>query len=168
MTTHEFMQLLKTNGKRELRFLFQNGKGLPAGYHFTEVKNVRVESVDCGGAADTWTETVIQLWLPSAVSEDRAMQASKALDILKKVNTIRPMDSQAPCRFEAEESGLTAIYDVDRAEVNSKGVMVYLTSQKTQCKAQRRDATACGGSAKEASESACCGPAEKTKAGSCC
>ena len=29
-------------------------------YHITEVKNIRVEAVDCGARTDSWEETVIQ------------------------------------------------------------------------------------------------------------
>src|SRR5688572_11092288 len=122
MNTHEFMLLLENNGNQEVWFQFQNGRGLPGGYHFTEVKNLRVDSVDCGGAADAWTETVIQLWLPAAASAESAMSASKALGILKKVNSIRALDAGAPCRFEAEnESGDTVIYDIETADVNTQG-----------------------------------------------
>jgi hypothetical protein len=168
MNTNEFMELLQNNEAKELLFQFPDGRGLPAGYHFTEVKNVSIDSVDCGGAAGVWKETVIQLWLPATASHDRAMSGSKALGILKKVDSIKPMDAKAPCRFEVEESGVTVIYDVAEANATDKALTIRLTSQKTQCKAQKRDATACGGSAEASSEESCCSPTQKTKSGACC
>jgi hypothetical protein len=167
MTTQEFIETLRQNAGKELGFVFPNGSPLPAGYHFTEVKNIRVESVDCGATADQWTETVIQLWLPASATEGHAMSTTKALDILKKVDSLRPMDKQAPCRFEAEnESGVTVVYDVSRAEANANSLSVALTTQRTQCKAQKRDASACGGTSETASS--CCGSEKLDKAPACC
>jgi len=157
MTTKEFMQVLQRNRNLKLKFVFNSKRALSGGYHLTEVKNVRIEAVDCGGAQEAWRETVVQLWLPPVRKKDDSMTTGKALGILEKVQELSPMDFKAPCRFEAEEKmGTAVVYDVGNAQAGSRVLTIRLTSQKTQCKAQKRDATACGGVAEESSRTACC------------
>lgn len=59
------------------------GRELLAGFHITEVKRQRVESIDCGSRHDGWAETVIQLLDIDGQPEDR-MSASKFHGILLK------------------------------------------------------------------------------------
>ncbi len=67
-----------------------------ANYHLTEVKNITVDSVDCGAGTDFWKETIVQLWeSPSELDKTRYMSVSKALQILNRVNGIKPMELEA-------------------------------------------------------------------------
>lgn len=59
------------------------GRELLAGFHITEVKRQRIESIDCAARLDGWTETVIQLLDIDGSPEDR-MLASKFHGILAK------------------------------------------------------------------------------------
>ena len=71
MLTKEVIDSFRARKGLPLEFIFENGSPLATGHHITEVKNVRIDSVDCGGAPDQWNETLIQLWVPSLKSEQR-------------------------------------------------------------------------------------------------
>jgi len=159
MKTREFVEALKSNPSSPLSFVFESGAPVQAGYHITEVKNIHVESVDCGGAVDAWDETVIQLWLPAVIDPNHDMPGRKASKILNDANKLKPMKLEATCLFEVEEeAGTAVIYRPTSVEIQNGIVTVQLASRKTQCKANdRADAQAA---------SACCSPAEPAKR--CC
>ena len=62
MKTQEFLNVLKENENKALLFEYNEGQFVDTNYHITEVKNTVIHSVDCGGRADQWNETIIQLW----------------------------------------------------------------------------------------------------------
>jgi len=62
MKTNEFLSLLKEHADKSLLFEYKSGHFVGANYHITEVKNISIESVDCGAGTDFWKETIIQLW----------------------------------------------------------------------------------------------------------
>ncbi len=128
------------------------------GYHITEVKNVHVNSIDCGGMADQWNETQIQLWVPTQES-DRQIDTDKALGILEKVNAIQPTNPEADCFFEAEnESGAAAMYTPSGIETKLGELIIRLKNRKTQCKAIDRAETGqnCCGTKDSNLQVACC------------
>ena len=101
MQTSELLELLNTHNTKEL--LFENAPGLFVGanYHITEIKNITVDSVDCGAKTDFWKETVIQLWeSPKEKGKTEFMTAYKALGILNKVDGIKPMQRDTEVKFE--------------------------------------------------------------------
>ncbi len=101
MKTQDFINLLQANPVKELVFEYRSGQTVGANYHITEVKNITVDSVDCGGGTNYWKETVIQLLEdPSEKGKTRSMTAAKALGILNRVNSIKPMDPMSPVKFE--------------------------------------------------------------------
>lgn len=101
MKTQDFINLLQANPEKELVFEYRSGQTVGANYHITEVKNITVDSVDCGGGTDYWKETVIQLLEDlSETGKTRYMTAAKALGILNRVNSIKPMDPLSPLKFE--------------------------------------------------------------------
>ncbi len=61
MKTDEFLSLLKEHPYKNLRFEYALGKQVGANYHITEIKNVTIDSVDCGGESDFWKETIAAL-----------------------------------------------------------------------------------------------------------
>ena len=48
MKTKAFLELLTTNPDKSLLFEYQTNKAVPEGYHITEIKNISIDSVDCG------------------------------------------------------------------------------------------------------------------------
>ena len=138
MTTSEFLHLLQNHKDKSLVFEYQPGKIVPANYHITEVKNISIESVDCGAGTDSWTETVVQLWeSPSEIGKTEFMSAYKALGILNKVDRMRSMDRNAELKFEySNEDFHTAQLFVDDYMWNDDKLVMTLSIKKTDCKAK--------------------------------
>ncbi|MGB5646315.1 DUF6428 family protein [Muriicola sp.] len=138
MKTKEFLSILKEQGKKELIFEFLPGQMVGANYHITEVKNTHIDAVDCGGRADAWNETVVQLWeSPSEKDKTNFLLASKALSILDRVNSMRPMDQEAIIRFEyGNDSFHTAQLFVKDTLVKEDALVISLSIAPTACKAE--------------------------------
>lgn len=155
MKTSEFLEILKANGGRKLEFEYEKGQKIAAGYHITEVKNVHIDSVDCGAGTDTWKETVVQLWEAGGQPiSSETMTAFKALGILQKVARIRPMEGGARIKFEYGNSNFhTAQLDIVEIVDTSESLLLRLGAAKTACKALE----ACGVPAKteELAEASC-------------
>ncbi|WP_345462392.1 arsenic resistance N-acetyltransferase ArsN2 [Deinococcus carri] len=136
------------------------------GYHVTEVKAVTIESMDCGGRADAWRETVIQLKDGSAREAGEGfMTTRKFLGIYDKVARSVPVRGEAEVRFEYGNNAMPAMqYHVTHVEPQEERVIVHLRTPGVQCKA----ADACGqpttaqpveAASGCAPASGCCGPA---------
>jgi len=80
MKTNEFLELLKKNPDVELTFEYDKDRFIPDTYHITEVKNVTIDSVDCGGNSDSYTQTIVQLWVPKG-EKPRKLAAQKGHDL---------------------------------------------------------------------------------------
>jgi hypothetical protein len=80
-------------------FVGMNGRGVPAGYHLTELKSASFDTVDCGGQVNRWHETIVQLWVSPDPAEDR-MTAAKFLKIFDKVCGMIPLKFDAEIRIE--------------------------------------------------------------------
>lgn len=80
------------------------GVDIQSGYHVTEVKSLRIASLDCGAQGEERTETVIQLW---DVPEDGKthMAVGKFFSIIDKVAARVGLDEDAPLVFEVSRPG---------------------------------------------------------------
>lgn len=162
MKTFEFLELLKANQNKDLRFEYKPQHFVAANYHITEVKNITVDAVDCGARTDYWKETVVQLWeSPIEKGKTEFMSVYKALGILNKVNRIKPMIQDAELKIEYSNDAFhTAQLFVDDYTINEQSLVFRLAVEKTDCKAK----DACGVPAVvEAVKEACCG----TESGCC-
>ncbi len=138
MKTSEFLDTLKAHQGKSLVFSYSNGNTVPPGYHITEVKNIKVDAVDCGGRTDAWDETIIQLY-DGSVAEQRQghMSAYKALSILTKVDRMRPMNRNAVARIEYSNAHFhTAQLFINDFEIQTKYLIFNLAVQPTDCKAK--------------------------------
>lgn len=138
MKTETLLALLEEHKEKRLIFEYLPGKNVPPHYHITEVKNMTIESVDCGARPDAWKETVIQLWeTDQEIGKTDYMSAYKALGILKKVDKMRAMDRDAEVKFEYGNASFhTAQLFVDDLLWNTKDIIVKLAITKTDCKAK--------------------------------
>ena len=162
MNTNEFLSLLHDNPNKSLVFEYKNGGYVGANYHITEVKNVTIESVDCGAGTDFWKETIIQLWeSPNEIGKKDYMSAYKALGILNKVDRMKPMEKEVEVKFEySNPSFHTAQLFVNDYEIYEDRLLIKLGVEKTDCKAKET----CGVPVETAkTEEACCTPN-----GGCC
>ena len=157
MKTSEFLELLEKNKGLETRFEYLPGKLVGANYHITEVKNVTIDSVDCGARTDSWKETVVQLWeSPDEKDKKTFMSAFKALGILKKVHRIKPMQLDTEIKFEYGNAQFhTAQLFVNGFTIENNALTVQLSTTKTDCKAK----DVCGVEpVREVAAEACCAP----------
>lgn len=162
MKTHEFLSVLKEHSDKSLLFEYQPGSLVGANYHITEVKNITIDAVDCGANTDFWKETIIQLWeSPKEIDKRDYMSAFKALGILNKVDSIKPMEKDVEVKFEYSNSDFhTAQLFVNDFEVIGNQLIMKLGVEQTDCKAKDE----CGVPMKVgAQEENCCTPG-----GGCC
>ncbi len=138
MKTSEFLSLLREHPNKSLVFEYLPGKTVGANYHITEVKNITVDSVDCGAGTDYWKETIIQLWeSPSEKDKRDYMSAYKAMGILSKVDRIKPMVKDAEVKFEYSNAQFhTAQLFVNDHETYENTLLIHLGVEKTDCKAK--------------------------------
>ena len=138
MQTSELFELLNDHKNKELLFEYRPGDFVGANYHITEVKNITVDSIDCGARTDFWKETVIQLWeSPNEKGKTEFMTAFKALGILNKVDRIKPMQKDTEVKFEYSNDHFhTVQLFVNDYVYNEQKIILKLASRKTDCKAQ--------------------------------
>ena len=80
MKTKELLSVLEKNQGKALLFEYAPNLLVGANYHITEVKHMKIDSVDCGGRTDGWSETIIQLWeSPKELGKRDFMKVDKAL-----------------------------------------------------------------------------------------
>jgi hypothetical protein len=138
MKTHEFLSLLKENPNKNLLFEYKPGALVGANYHITEVKNITIDSVDCGASTDFWKETIIQLWeSPEEIGKRDYMSADKALAILNRVDKIKPMEKDVEVKFEYSNASFhTAQLFVNAHQVAGENLVFHLGVEQTDCKAK--------------------------------
>lgn len=138
MNTEEFLTVLQQNRHKSLLFEYAPGKLVGANYHITEIKNIVVDSIDCGAGTDFWKETVVQLWeSPTEQDKTEFMSASKALGILNKVDRIKPMVRDAELKLEYSNAHFhTAQLHIAGYTVLENKLLFLLSVQKTNCKAK--------------------------------
>ena len=138
MKTKEFLSLLEENPNKQLRFEYAPGKFVGHNYHITEIKNITIDSVDCGAGVDFWKETVIQLWeSPDENDTLEYMTSLKALGILNKVDEIKPMEKEVEVKFEySNERFHTAQLFVNDFSLDTDKLIMKLGVKQTDCKAR--------------------------------
>ena len=138
MKTDEFLLLLEENQNKSLYFEYRAGQFVAPNYHITEVKNITIDSVDCGAGTNFWKETIIQLWESAQEKETREyMSAEKALGILKKVDGIKPMEGNTEVKFEYGNADFhTAQLFVNDYEIRNDQLILNLNVEKMDCKAK--------------------------------
>lgn len=138
MKTNEFLALLQAHPNKQLLFEYTPGNYVAPNYHITEIKNITVDSVDCGAGVDFWKETVIQLWeSPEEKDTLDYMTASKASGILNKVDKIKPMEKAVEVKFEySNERFHTAQLFVNDYAMNADKLILKLGVTQTDCKAK--------------------------------
>ena len=135
MKTYELFETLNRNTGKALNFVLPGDKNITGDLHITEVKNVMVESVDCGSNEHLFRETVIQLWVNESSGKQVDWTVGKALGILNKVGAKKKYDTESEVFFEFGDSALsTAKYSIDNFVVTETGLDIHLYVEPTVCK----------------------------------
>jgi len=146
MNTKEFISVLRRSKNKYLIFLNNEGTSIHPGYHLTEVKAARFDTVDCGARKNNWNETIVQLWVPTDETDQTFMTAEKFLSIYDKVSRMVDVDSAAEIRFEyGDKNFFPSNYYVDSISETGESIQVKLRPPQTTCKARdrRRLSAAC-------------------------
>ncbi|MGB3605912.1 MAG: DUF6428 family protein [Psychroserpens sp.] len=138
MSTQEFFTLLQQHQDKALLFQYAPNLFVGANYHITEVKHVKIDSVDCGSQTDSWNETIIQLWEnPLEVEKTTFMNVTKASAILKEVGKAKAYDLNAEVKFEySNDTFHTSQLFVRDILVKEHELIINLGLEKTDCKAK--------------------------------
>ncbi|MGB5554091.1 MAG: DUF6428 family protein [Flavobacteriaceae bacterium] len=137
MKTKEILSLLKEHPTKSLLFEYKKDHFVAPNYHITEVKNISVDSVDCGAGVDFWKETIIQLYESTEEKDRQYMTAEKALSILNRVDGIKPMEKEVEVKFEYSNPNFhTAQLFVHCYSVTDNKLIITLGVEKTDCKAK--------------------------------
>jgi hypothetical protein len=138
MKTNEFISALLAATNNRLIFVDLDGHAVHSGYHLTELKAASFETVDCGGQANRWQETILQLWAPPGADGDYMMVA-KFLKIFDQVHGMIPLDPDAEIRVEyGDENFFPSTYHVCSVSHDQITTRVLLEPPRTTCKARDR------------------------------
>lgn len=150
-TTRTFLEAVERADEAPLVFMLDGRILVNPGYHVTEVKALSYHAMDCGGQADQWRETLVQLWSPEEQEERSFMSARKFLSIYRRVAASIPVDEAAEIRFEYGNLERPAVnYHVSHLEAKADQLRVHLRNPAVACKARDRRLQTSG---------ACCAPA---------
>lgn len=160
-STQAFLETITAHSEAPLVFNLESQPLVGAGYHVTEVKAVLIEAMDCGGQADTWRETVVQLSDGSAEEATKGyMTVQKFLSIYGKAAAAVPVRGASELRFEYGNSERPAIqYFIAEVKLEAAGLSVNLTSPGVTCKANDRAADSSDDSSSCGCDPSGCGPA---------
>jgi len=140
VNTQDFIAQLRRAPDKPLLFVNAEGDTIHAGYHLTEIKAAKFDTVDCGGEKNRWNETVMQLWVPANEICEQFMTAGKFLSIYEKVSRLIDVDSTAEVRFEyGDENFFPSNYHVDSV-MEETDALRELRPPQTTCKARDRRA----------------------------
>ena len=138
MRTKEFLSALRRAPDKPLLFADVAGHVVQRGYRLTEIKAANFDTIDCGGQANHWRETILQLWVPKD-AERSYMTAAKFLKIFDKVSERVPLDSEAEIRVEyGDDNIFPSTYHVRSVMYARGGTCVQLEPPATTCKARDR------------------------------
>ena len=144
MKTQEFLTLLEDNQEAGLTFEYQKGKFVPDTYHITEVKNVTIDSVDCGGNPDSYKQTVVQLWVPKNEKQRKPWTAKKALSIFNKVDGMTPLVADTDIFFEFGNDEIpTSNFSIEGIDNTNGKISVQLYVPATACKPRLAGEVSC-------------------------
>jgi hypothetical protein len=146
-STQDFLDRLAAHPDATLEFALNGQTLVPRGYHVTEVKAVLVEAMDCGGQADAWRETVVQLADGSRDDAARGfMTVEKFLSIYTKVAASVPVRGTSEMRFEYGNAARGAMqFFVGDLIPLEQHIVVSLLEPGVTCKANDRSAAANAG-----------------------
>lgn len=139
MQTQQLLETLAPHQDKLLVFEYASGQQIAPGYRLTEVMNVTYNSMDCGGQANFWRQTVVQLMGPGPEDKPEFMTVQKFLSIYNRVAASVPVRGESEIRFEYGSAALPAIrYQVGQTALEGDYLVVHLTPPGVTCKAHDR------------------------------
>ena len=142
MKTQELLNKVKETN-RSLKFQLPDGDYIKGDLHITEVKNIHIESTDCGGFKHSFQETVIQLWLNEDSSKTEYWTTSKAANIFDIVGNQREYLPESETFIEFGDSRhITSKYALEIDDKEDQ-LTIRLKTVYPQCKPRALNQNAC-------------------------
>ena len=144
MKTSKFISLLKKQNGKSLLMEYGPGKNILPGYHITEIKNVSIESVDCGGIQHSEKQTVVQYIDGSENNGSDYMVTDKAASIFDSVDSVKKINEDAEIYIEFGNNEFpTSNYTISDVEISDKNLKFQLEVPATVCKPSLNTNEAC-------------------------
>ena len=135
MKTNELLNILKNNPEKELRLEYKPGYYVPGYYHISEIKNCHIDSVDCGGNAHNFNQTVAQIWLPNPKKHYERFTCGKANKIFNIVDNKKPLQHDAVVLIEYGNQKLpTSHYEISNIKEEEERITLKLHIPGPVCK----------------------------------
>lgn len=135
MNTSTFIETLISNTGKNLQFVLPDHTVISGELHITEIQHHSVHSVDCGGNAHTYDETVVQLSLNERSKTVANWTTDKAIKIVDIVGQKSSYADEAELLIEFGDSARPTIrYAVVRIETTPESVSILMTVKPTVCK----------------------------------
>ena len=152
---HLTAELSKHDASLPLRFTSE-GRAIGGGYHITELKRARIDSMDCGQRRASWTEVTLQLL---DGGDGPFMAVGKFLSVMEKCAGELEGADDAPLRIEFAfaNDGLQT-FELGDPEMRDHGVEIELRKARAVCKPVR-DQVCCGAATADAGDDriySCC------------
>lgn len=146
------------------------GEDIRPGYHVTELKAARIDSIDCGGRVAAFRETVVQLLDGRRDAQEVHMTAGRFLAIADRSRAALPGLADAPLIFEYGPGNRPALrLAIARIERTEAALRVHLSALHAACRPalEARTAAAAG---EAPTADPCCGVPGALPAGAaaCC
>lgn len=132
MTTHQFLEFLRSHPDHQITFVTPDGGLVPAHFHITEVGHLAKSFIDCGGARHTTGSCLLQVWV--AEDTDHRLKASKLLAIFGRADGLLP-SMELPVEIEFEAPVLTQL-PLTRCEVRGEALVFHTEFKHTDCMAK--------------------------------
>jgi hypothetical protein len=123
---------------KHLLFEYVPNRFVKPSYHITEVKHLKIDSVDCGASTDSWNETIVQLWeSPREKYKTEYMTVEKANSIFIRVASMKSFDMDSEIKIEySNELFHTAQLFIQSFVIEDDKLIFQLSVEKTDCKAK--------------------------------
>lgn len=142
--------------------IFETAEGdIGKGYHVTELKDLSIRSIDCGGRLSEWRETQIQLL---DGRDGKHMTVGTLAGIAAKSIASLPAFAETPLSFEfAHRNVGFRRYEIVAMQHSKTETRFKLGDARAECKVLTQPAITV-----ESGASSCCGSSQTAKQPSCC
>jgi hypothetical protein len=129
MKTSKLIEVLDSNGGRNLHLMLPSGDFVPEHFHVTEIGRVHKTFIDCGGILRESAVCVLQAW--TAHDVEHRLSAGKLSGILKLADAaLASNDLEVHVEYGEDVAAQYVLADVVVAD---GGVLFVLTGKKTDC-----------------------------------
>lgn len=134
MTLSGLLAALESARGRGLVFRY-DGRTTRPGYHVTEMKFARMTGVDCGANAESWTETIFQLWDIETSVTGETMSVDKLIGIARKVSGMIGAEGTSRLTFEVSDGNeAMRIYAFEGLDIAGDVATIRLGQRVSACK----------------------------------